>query len=186
MVVLGSSSDSVVKNLPADKCIIMVDSHCTAEINKTLQKFKNKWQRNDQKKESTCQYRRCEFNLWVRKIPWRSKGQPTPIFLPGKSHGQMRLVGCTPWGLKRVKHDLVTKQWQQHGSSIFNFLRELCIVFHSGWTIYIPTSIAQGFTGSIFLSYIATYKWRKIWYGRTILTECCATYTYAALIFFNN
>ena len=153
MVVLGSPSGSVVKNLPADKCIIMVDSHCTAEINKMTQNFKNKQQ---QKKKSTCQCRRCEFNPWVRKIAWRSKGQPTPIVLPGKSHGQMSLVGCTPWGLKTVQLDLATKQWQQHGSSIFNFLRELCIVFHSGWTVYIPTSGAQGFTGSIFLSYIAT------------------------------
>ena len=27
----------------------------------------------------------------VRKIPWRRKGQPTPVFLPGKSHGQRSL-----------------------------------------------------------------------------------------------
>ena len=38
-------------------------------------------------KESACQCRRCGFNPWVRKIPWRRKGQPTPVFLPGKSHG---------------------------------------------------------------------------------------------------
>ena len=38
-------------------------------------------------KESACQRRRCEFNPWVRKIPWRRKWQPTPVFLPGKSHG---------------------------------------------------------------------------------------------------
>ena len=38
-------------------------------------------------KESTCQYRRCRrrgFDLWVRKIRWRRKWQPTPVFLPGK------------------------------------------------------------------------------------------------------
>ena len=36
-------------------------------------------------KESTCQYRKCRrhgFNSPVRKIPWRRKWQPTPIFLP--------------------------------------------------------------------------------------------------------
>ena len=32
---------------------------------------------------------------WVRKIPWRRAWQPTPIFLPGESHGQRSLVGCT-------------------------------------------------------------------------------------------
>ena len=34
--------------------------------------------------------------------------QPTPIFLPGKTHGQRNLVGCSPWHL-RVRHDLATK-----------------------------------------------------------------------------
>ena len=31
--------------------------------------------------------------------------QPTPVFLPGKLLGQRSLVGCSPWGLKRVGHD---------------------------------------------------------------------------------
>ena len=30
---------------------------------------------------------------WLREIPWRRKWQPTPVFLPGKSHGQGSLVG---------------------------------------------------------------------------------------------
>ena len=50
--------------------------------------------------ESACpgrRHRRCRFNPWVRKIPWRSKWQPTPVFLPGKSHGQRSLVGYSPW-----------------------------------------------------------------------------------------
>ena len=34
----------------------------------------------------------------VRKIPWRRKWQPTPIFLPGKSHGQRSLAGYSSWG----------------------------------------------------------------------------------------
>ena len=33
------------------------------------------------------------FNPWVRKIPWRRKWQPTPVFLPGEFHGQRRLTG---------------------------------------------------------------------------------------------
>ena len=42
-------------------------------------------------KEPARQYRRCkrcEFDPWVRKIPWRRAWQPTPVFLPGESHGQ--------------------------------------------------------------------------------------------------
>ena len=31
---------------------------------------------------------------------WRRKWQPTPVFLPGESHGRRSLVGCSPWGLK--------------------------------------------------------------------------------------
>ena len=41
-----------------------------------------------QRKESACQSRRNGFNPWVRKTPWRRKWQPTPVFQPGKSHGQ--------------------------------------------------------------------------------------------------
>ena len=41
---------------------------------------------------------------WVwslgREIPWKSKWQPTPGLLPGKSHGQRSLVGYSPWGHK--------------------------------------------------------------------------------------
>ena len=34
------------------------------------------------------------------KIPWRKKWQPTPVLLPGKSHGQRSLVGYSPWSHK--------------------------------------------------------------------------------------
>ena len=38
------------------------------------------------------------FYLGVRKIPWRKKWQPTPVFLPRKSQGQKSLTGYSPWG----------------------------------------------------------------------------------------
>ena len=47
-----------------------------------------------------CQCRRCTFNPWVRKILWKRKRQPIPVFLPGKSHGQRSLVGYSLWGHK--------------------------------------------------------------------------------------
>ena len=37
---------------------------------------------------------------WVGKILWRRKWQPTPVFLPGESHGQRSLVGYSPWAAK--------------------------------------------------------------------------------------
>ena len=73
--------------------------------------------------------RRCRrhgFDSWVAKIPWRRKWQPTPIFLPGKSHGWRSLVGYSPWGHREsdmteraCPHDLVSAEnfmsWETHG-----------------------------------------------------------------------
>ena len=46
--------------------------------------------------------REIGFNPWVGKIPWRRKWQPTPVLLPGKSHGWRSLVGYSPWGRKEL------------------------------------------------------------------------------------
>ena len=43
---------------------------------------------------------RCGFDPWVRKTPLSREWEPTPVFLPGKSHGLRSLVGCHPWGGK--------------------------------------------------------------------------------------
>ena len=43
------------------------------------------------------------------RSPGEGKWQPTPVFLPGKSHGQRNLVGYSPWGCKREGHSLGTK-----------------------------------------------------------------------------
>jgi len=40
------------------------------------------------------------FDPSVRKIPWRRAWQPTPVFLPGKFHGQRNLAGYNPKGHK--------------------------------------------------------------------------------------
>ena len=55
-------------------------------------------------KESACQCRRHErhrFSPWIGKIPWGRKWQPSPVFLPGKVHGQRRLAGYSSWGHKK-------------------------------------------------------------------------------------
>ena len=64
-------------------------------------------------KESACQRRRCGFDPWVEKIPWRRKWQPTPVFLPGKSHGQRRLASYRQWGHKESDTtEQLTPQWE--------------------------------------------------------------------------
>ena len=52
--------------------------------------------------ESACQCRRCQFDPWVGKIPWRRKWLPTPLFLPGEFHGQRSLAGYSPWDHKEL------------------------------------------------------------------------------------
>ena len=62
------------------------------------------------RKESICQCRRHRFDLWVRKMPCRKKWQLTPVFLPGKSHGQRSLVGYNPRNPKKMRQDSATGQ----------------------------------------------------------------------------
>ena len=59
-------------------------------------------------KKPACQCRRrkrCGFDPWVGKIPWRRAWQPTPVFLPGESHGQKSLVSYKSIVLLRVRYD---------------------------------------------------------------------------------
>ena len=46
--------------------------------------------------------RRHGFDPWVVKMPWRRKWQPTPVFLPGKCHGQRSLADYSPRGRKEL------------------------------------------------------------------------------------
>ena len=52
--------------------------------------------------------------MWVRSLggedPWRKKWQPTPVFFAGNPTYRGSLAGYSPWGCKRVGHDLATKQ----------------------------------------------------------------------------
>ena len=61
-------------------------------------------QNNKRGKECNYQSRRrkrCELDPWIGKIPWKKAWQPTPIFLPGESHGQKIL------GIKKSQTRLV-------------------------------------------------------------------------------
>ena len=55
--------------------------------------------------EPACQrrrHKRCRFDPWIGKIPWRRAWKPTPVFLPGQSHGQRTLVGYSSWDHKEL------------------------------------------------------------------------------------
>ena len=78
--------------------------------------------------ESACQcrrLRRCWFDPWVGKIPWRRKWQLNPVFLPGKSHRQRGLADNSPWGHKESD---TTKHTHAHNVITCEFLQlfQLC------------------------------------------------------------
>ena len=73
-------------------------------------------------KESACQSRRCKrggSGPWVGKIPWSRKWQLTPVFLPGKLHGQRSLVGYCPWGHKGLDTTEHTHTHQKGWGAIY-------------------------------------------------------------------
>ena len=87
-------------------------------------------------KEPAChcrRHKRCGFNPWVRKIPWRTAWQPTPVFLPGESHGQRSLVGDSPWGCR-------VKTWPKPLSmrAQTTVLSSICCTIRSRWGILGP------------------------------------------------
>ena len=76
---------------------------------------------------SQCwRHKKHGFDPWLGKIPWRRAWQPTPVFLPGESHGQRNLVGYSPQG-----H---TAEATQHACKMNH--RESTFIFQRLW----PTS----------------------------------------------
>ena len=56
-------------------------------------------------------HKRCWFNPWIGKIPWRRAWQSTPVFLPRESHGQRSLERHNSWGHKETEaHNLSYSQ----------------------------------------------------------------------------
>ena len=64
----------------------------------TIQKFGLPWWLSWWRIHLPCM--RPRFDPWVGKIPWRRARHPTPVSLPGESHGQRSLASCSPWGRK--------------------------------------------------------------------------------------
>ena len=91
---------SVLNLLQCYFCLFSVFFSCKAcwDLSSPTRDQGPPWWLSD--KESACSAgdARHWFNPWVGKIPGRRKWQPVPVLLPGKSHGQRSLVGCSPWG----------------------------------------------------------------------------------------
>ena len=68
------------------------------------------------------------LDLWVGKIPWRKEWLPTPVFLPGESHGQRNMLGYSSWGRKEseMTEQLLLSLWTaacRLGSSVHGILQ---------------------------------------------------------------
>ena len=68
-----------------------------------------------------------ELIYCISVVGWRRKWQPTPVFLPGESCGQRRLVGCCPWG--HTESDTTEATWHA------------CMHWKGKWQ---PTPVSQG------------------------------------------
>ena len=77
------------------------------------------------------QCRRPRFSPWVRKIPWRRPWQPTPVFLLGEFHGQRNLVGCSPWGHKKLDmtEQLTLFQYKRSTNVQVSSVTKSCLTF---------------------------------------------------------
>ena len=67
------------------------------------------------------------FDPWVGKIPWRREWLPTPVFLPGESHGQRSLVDYSPWNC--TESDMTEKLTQQQKVVFLKLVKCLHICF---------------------------------------------------------
>ena len=106
-------------------------------------------------KESTYKCRRRKrhvFDPWVLKISWRRAWQPTPVFLPGKSHGHRSLVDYSPWGHKESDTIEVTE-------NTHIYVRVYIYIYN--WTdiLYILYNYIY-----IYVYYVYIYNWTDVLY----------------------
>ena len=110
-------------------------------------------------KEPTCQcgrHKRCGFDPWVGKIPWRRAWQTTPVFffffplqyfLLENSQGQRSLAGYSPYGRKESDTTEVT----EHARGFFFFLVQRKCLYCLKGRLYFKMG-AEGGHGSLLQS----------------------------------
>ena len=72
------------------------------------------------------------------RFPWRRKWQPTQVPLPGKSHGERSLVGCSPWGCKELD---MTQQLINNNN--INLVTSIMFTFSFKNYLFPPFSLEQ-------------------------------------------
>ena len=64
---------------------------------------------------------------------WRRKWQPTPVFLPGESHGRRSVVGCSPWGRTESDTTEATLRWHIHCWWDYQWLSASTKAWYGDW-----------------------------------------------------
>ena len=133
-------------------------------------------------RESTWQCRRhtrSGFDPWVGKIPWRRAWQPTPVFLPGESHGQRSLAGYSWWGHREL--DTIKHAQYYFIYVLVSLVSSQCIVFV--FKQLIPLNMHFCILVSFFTWYIldvfhAAYSLKASFSGNSLSVqwlECCTS-----------
>ena len=85
----------ILHRSPRSKVFIPLDAVTHTHSSQTQQGEDQKEAKVKEDKNRTA-----GFNPWVGKTPWRREWHPTPVLVPGESHGGRSLVGYSPWGRK--------------------------------------------------------------------------------------
>ena len=101
------------------------------------------------------------FSCWVGKILWRRKWQPTPIFLPGKFHGQRRLASYSTWGSKESDMTKWLTHTHIHTQCSISHKKERKMLFAVTWMdleIIVLSEVNQRKTNTIWYHFIWNIK----------------------------
>ena len=149
------------------------------------------------------QCRRPGFNPWVGNILWRREWLPTPVFLPGESHGQRSLAGYSPWGRKELdmteRLTYITSSRSIHivPSGRISFLFKLNIFHRMCTTTSSSFSHLSADTGIVSMAWLLWIMLQWTWEHRCLFQtlisviflkcywsivdlQCCISFTYTA------
>ena len=110
------------------------------------------------------------WETWVGKIPWRRAWQPTPVFLPGESHGQRSLAGYSLWDHNKSDTTEWPSSWCMYTTGCKIASRDL--VYSTGSSTWYSGDLERWEGGRVGgrlereAICVHTYSWFTLLYGR--------------------
>ena len=108
---------------------------------------------------------------------WRRAWQPTPVFLPGESHGQRSLAGYSPWGCKEsdmAEHARMWRFWVivvfhstgVKDTELLSHMINMCLILQESWQLPQIHFHFHYQDTRVFHTFILTgYSWAEIIFG---------------------